>query len=72
MTDNTDPNAPAQTSNALPDADVSENGPIYQPPKQAEEADIVDATVDGTSASHYGANDPALYEDQGEPSDQQD
>lgn len=40
-----------------------EDHPIYQPPAGAEESDQLDAAVDGTSASHYGANDPALYED---------
>ncbi|GGK43984.1 hypothetical protein GCM10008955_42170 [Deinococcus malanensis] len=46
----------------LPDpAMVSEDSPVYQPPAGAEETDLADAAVDGTSASHYGANDPALY-----------
>ncbi|MFD1732812.1 hypothetical protein ACFSC4_22675 [Deinococcus malanensis] len=42
------------------------NGERGQPglpaPAGAEETDLADAAVDGTSASHYGANDPALYE----------
>ncbi|MDV6376311.1 hypothetical protein [Deinococcus arenicola] len=43
---------------------LEEDSPLYQPPAQAEETDALDAAVDGTSALHYGANDPALYEDQ--------
>ena len=31
---------------------------VYNPPSGAEETDRVDASVDGTSASHYGTNDP--------------
>ncbi|MFC4424921.1 hypothetical protein [Deinococcus navajonensis] len=44
---------------------VNEDSPVYQPPAGAEETDLADAAVDGTSASHYGANDPALYEESG-------
>lgn len=70
MTDpNTQHDGKADSSNiggaANPDV-VKEDSPVYQPPKGAEEADRVDADVDGTSASHYGANDPALYESDGQ------
>lgn len=37
--------------------------PAYQPPADAQRTDELDASVDGTSALHYGANDPALYEE---------
>lgn len=40
----------------------TEDSALYDPPAGAEETDRVDAALDGTSASHYGANDPALYE----------
>lgn len=49
---------------AVPDKDthLTPNSEIYQPPTAADATDELDASVDGTSASHYGANDPALYE----------
>lgn len=43
---------------------VTPDHPVYQPPSDAKERDALDASVDGTSAVHYGANDPALYENQ--------
>ena len=43
---------------------------VYTPPEGAEETDRADAAVDGTSASHYGANDPALYESQDADTDE--
>lgn len=62
MTDDT-----RTTTDTPPNPDmVREDSPVYQPPAGAEETDLADAAVDGTSASHYGANDPALYEDGGE------
>lgn len=53
MTDQRDP--------TLPDPDEALRD-VYQPPAGAEETDRADAAVDGTSASHYGANDPALQD----------
>lgn len=58
-------NADADANNAPNPAMTNEDSPVYQPPSGAEETDLADAAVDGTSASHYGANDPALYEDGG-------
>ncbi|WP_045234319.1 hypothetical protein [Deinococcus pimensis] len=49
----------------VPAVTPTEDSALYDPPAGAEETDRVDAEVDGTSASHYGANDPALYEDDG-------
>lgn len=43
---------------------VTPDHSVYQPPNDVKETDTLDASVDGTSAVHYGANDPALYEDQ--------
>ena len=43
---------------------VTADHAVYQPPNDPQERDALDASVDGTSAAHYGANDPALYEDQ--------
>lgn len=43
---------------------VTPDHPVYQPPSDPQERDALDASVDGTSAVHYGANDPALYEHQ--------
>ena len=43
---------------------VTPDHPVYQPPSDVKERDALDASVDGTSAVHYGANDPALYEHQ--------
>lgn len=62
------------TQNQIPDtAPMTETGenvtpehPVYQPPSDPQERDALDASVDGTSAVHYGANDPALYETQDE------
>jgi hypothetical protein len=51
---------PATLSVEAPSADSA----IYQPPAGAQATDQLDASVDGTSASHYGANDPALYDTQ--------
>ncbi|WP_102128004.1 hypothetical protein [Deinococcus planocerae] len=58
-------NAEADGNNAPNPEMTNEDSPVYQPPSGAEETDLADAAVDGTSASHYGANDPALYEDTG-------
>lgn len=53
----------ADNTDTTPNPDMAtEDSPVYQPPTGAEETDLADAAVDGTSASHYGANDPALYE----------
>ena len=38
------------------------DSPIYRPPADPERTDELDASIDGTSAAQYGANDPALYE----------
>lgn len=62
----TDDTSKADSTNIGADADpsvVQADSHIYQPPKGADEADRADADVDGTSASHYGANDPALYDE---------
>lgn len=50
------------TSPADTDVNITPESEVYQPPADAEATDQLDASVDGTSASHYGANDPALYE----------
>ncbi|GBF04101.1 hypothetical protein DAERI_010273 [Deinococcus aerius] len=63
MTDDNTPNVPTQPYTETKSEGVSHDDPVYQPPQNAEESDLLDAAVDGTSASHYGANDPALYED---------
>lgn len=42
---------------------LTPDNPVYQPPADAQSSDELDASLDGTSAAHYGANDPALYED---------
>ncbi|MEF2277364.1 hypothetical protein V3W47_03575 [Deinococcus sp. YIM 134068] len=53
----------ADNTDTTPNPDMAtEDSPVYQPPAGAEETDLADAAVDGTSASHYGANDPGLYE----------
>lgn len=58
----TDSPDPATVTGEAPSADSA----VYQPPASAEATDQLDASVDGTSASHYGANDPTLYDtDQG-------
>lgn len=44
------------------DQPLTEDHPLYHPPKNAESADRLDAAFDGTSASHYGTNDPANFE----------
>lgn len=63
MTDDQTPSVPTQPYTETKSDGVSGEDPVYQPPAGAEESDLLDAAVDGTSASHYGANDPALYED---------
>lgn len=63
MTDDHSPSVPTQPYTETKSDGVSGDDPVYQPPSNAEESDLLDAAVDGTSASHYGANDPALYED---------
>lgn len=45
------------------DEKISEDHPVYHPPSGARQTDELDADVDGTSASHYGTNDPAQFED---------
>lgn len=62
MTDDKTPNVPARPYTETKSDGVERSDPVYQPPANAEESDLLDAAVDGTSASHYGANDPALYE----------
>ncbi len=65
-----DPNKKVQTVN--PDETSTNDDPRedqhatppYDPPKGAEQADRADAQADGTSSLHYGANDPATWEDQ--------
>ncbi|UQN09643.1 hypothetical protein [Deinococcus sp. QL22] len=56
---------PAHVPVSLTDTDVTitPDSELYQPPADADATDQLDASVDGTSASHYGANDPALYEE---------
>ncbi|MBB5235377.1 hypothetical protein [Deinococcus budaensis] len=63
MTDDQTPSVPDQPYTETNSEGVSGADPVYQPPANAEESDLLDAAVDGTSASHYGANDPALYEE---------
>lgn len=61
MTQNTQPDVAPMTETG---ETVTPDHPVYQPPNDVKETDTLDASVDGTSAVHYGANDPALYEDQ--------
>lgn len=63
MSDDKTPNVPDRPYTETKSDGVSHDDPVYQPPASAEESDLLDAAVDGTSASHYGANDPALYEE---------
>lgn len=65
-----DPNKKVQTvnpdetsTNDDPRADQHVTPP-YNPPAGAEQTDRADAQADGTSSLHYGANDPALQEQQ--------
>lgn len=60
MSDDQTPTTPPMTETS---ETLTADHEVYHPPGGAEEADRVDAELDGTSASHYGANDPALYED---------
>ena len=61
MTQNSQPDAAPMTETG---ESVTPEHPVYQPPSDAQTRDELDASVDGTSALHYGANDPALYEEQ--------
>ncbi|MFC5846794.1 hypothetical protein [Deinococcus petrolearius] len=61
MTQNTQPDAAPMTETG---ENVTPDHAVYQPPNDAQARDELDASVDGTSAVHYGANDPALYEKQ--------
>ncbi|EYB68756.1 hypothetical protein DEIPH_ctg017orf0099 [Deinococcus phoenicis] len=63
MSDDKTPAVPDRPYTETKSDGVPHDDPVYQPPANAEESDLLDAAVDGTSASHYGANDPALYED---------
>jgi|GEM_PF-4758837 len=57
---NTDSQNTQSTSDTAEDTPTPQD--IYQPPHTARETRDLDAAVDGTSASHYGTNDPAQFE----------